>query len=438
MIINRSANLFTLLVALLIGSTSAMARADEAKIQLVDRIVAVINSEVITQHELGERLKIAMQQLSRRNIPLPPREILEKQLLERLITERLQLQFAKETGLRVDDTQLDKAMQRIAEQNKLSMEDFRAAIERDGSSYARFREEIRNEIILVRLREREVDNKTIVTDSEVDNFINTRTTQLGGEEEFNLEHILVRVPEQASPEQVQEKRARAEQALSAIKNNTNFAQVAASYSDAADAMQGGQIGWRTGNRLPALYVEALTKLHPGEHSAILRSPNGFHILKLIERRGKDTPLIVQQTHARHILVKTNETVSETDAKQRLAQIRERLDNGGNFAELARQYSEDGSATKGGDVGWLSPGDTVPEFERAMDALQPGQFSQPVHTPFGWHMIEVLERRQEDVGRERQRLTARKELRERKSDEGFEDWLRQLRDRTYVEIRLEEK
>lgn len=203
-------------------------------------------------------------------------------------------------------------------------------------------------------------------------------------------------------------------------------------------MQGGQLGWRTGSRLPALFVEALTKLQPGEYSGVLRSPNGFHILKLVERRGKDAPLIVEQTHARHVLVKTSETVSENDAKQRLAQIRERLDNGGNFTELARQYSEDGSATKGGDVGWISPGDTVPEFEREMDTLKPGQISQPVHTPFGWHIIEVLERRKEDVGRKRQRLTARKELRERKSDEEFEDWLRQLRDRTYVEIRLEEK
>jgi len=436
MTINRSVNL---LAAALLGLASAMAHAAEAKIQLVDRIVAVINSEVITQRQLDDRLKLAMQQLGRQKTPLPPREVLEKQLLERLITERVQLQFAKETGVRVDDTQLDKALQRIAEQNNLSLESFRAAVERDGVSFARFREEIRNEIILGRLREREVDNKTVVTDSEVDNFLNTRATQLGGEEEFNLAHILVRVPEQASPEQVQEKRGRAEQALSAIKNNANFAQVAAGFSDAPDAMQGGQLGWRAGSRLPTLFVEVLTKLPPGESSAILRSPNGFHILKLIERRGKDSPLIVQQTHPRHILIKTSETVSEADAKQRLAQIRERLDNSsGKFAELARQYSEDGSATKGGDLGWLSPGDTVPEFERAMDALKPGQISMPVHTPFGWHLIEVLERRQEDISKERQRLTARQELRARKADEEYEDWLRQLRDRAYVEIRQEEK
>lgn len=436
MTINRSVNL---LAAALLGLASAMAHAAEAKIQLVDRIVAVINSEVITQRQLDDRLKLAMQQLGRQKTPLPPREVLEKQLLERLITERVQLQFAKETGVRVDDTQLDKALQRIAEQNKLSLEAFRAAVERDGVSFARFREEIRNEIILGRLREREVDNKTVVTDSEVDNFLNTRATQLGGEEEFNLAHILVRVPEQASPEQVQEKRGRAEQALSAIKSNANFAQVAAGFSDAPDAMQGGQLGWRAGSRLPTMFMEALAKLNLGENSAILRSPNGFHILKLIERRGKDSPLIVQQTHPRHILIKTSETVSEADAKQRLTQIRERLDNNsGNFAEMARQYSEDGSATRGGDLGWLSPGDTVPEFERAMDALKPGQVSLPIHSPFGWHLIEVLARRQEDISKERQRLTARQELRARKADEEYEDWLRQLRDRAYVEIRQEEK
>ena len=438
MTINRSTNLVLTLGILLLGLTSLAAPAADAKIRLIDRIVAVINNEVITQRDLDDRLKLAMQQLSRQGTPLPPQEVLEKQLLERLITERVQLQFAKETGVRVDDAQLDGSLQRIAQQNKLSLEAFRTAVERDGVSFAQFREEIRNEILLSRLREREVDNKTVVTDSEIDNFLNTRATQLGGEEEFNLAHILVRVPEQASPEQLKERLGRTEQALSAIKSNANFAQVAASYSDAPDAMQGGMLGWRTSNRLPALFVETLMKLQPGEYSPILRSPNGFHILKLLERRGKDSPLMVQQTHARHILIKTSEAVSEADAKQRLMQIKERLDNNGNFGELARQYSEDGSATKGGDLGWLSQGDTVPEFEHAMDALKAGQISMPVHSPFGWHLIEVEERRQQDVGKERQRLTARQELRARKSDEAYEDWLRQLRDRAYVEYRQDDK
>lgn len=427
-----------LLGGLLLTCLSTAAFAAGTAPRLLGRIVAVVNNDVITQYDLDDRIKLATQQLARQGTPPPPREVLEKQLLERLIVDRVQLQYAKETGVRIDDAQLDKTLQRIAQQNNLSLEAFRANLEKDGVGFAQFREEIRNEIILERLREREVDNKTSVTDSEIDNYLNTRATQLGGAEEFNLAHILIRVPEQASPEQVKEKRARAEQALNALQARANFGQIAATYSDAPDAMQGGQLGWRTGSRLPTLFTEAINELHPGGHTAILRSPNGFHILKLLDRRGKDSPLIVQQTHARHILIKTNESVSETDAKQRLIQVKERLDNGGNFAELARQYSEDGSAPKGGDLGWLSPGVTVPEFERAMDELKPGQISQPIHSPFGWHLIEVLERRQEDVSKERQRLMARQELRARKVDEGFESWLRQLRDQAYVEYRLEEK
>lgn len=428
----------TLLLGGLLLLGTNLATAAPISISLVDRIVAVVNNDVITQYELDDKLRTAMQQLKRQGTPPPPRDLLEKQLLERLITERIQLQFAKDTGVRVDNNQLDRTLQRIAEQNGMSLMKFRAALEQDGTPFSQFREEIRNEILIERLREREVDNKTVVTDGEIDNFLSTRVTQLGGEEEFNLAHILIRVPEQASPEQLKEKRKRAELAAKALAEKANFGQVAATYSDAPDAMQGGQLGWRTGNRMPALFAEELKTLQPGENSAILRSPNGFHIIHLNDRRGKDTPLIVQQTHARHILVKTNETVSEDDAKQRLTSIKERLDNGGNFAELARQYSEDGSAAKGGDLGWLSPGDTVPDFERVMNSLKPGELSAPTRSPFGWHLIEVLERRQEDVGKERQRMMARQEIRARKADEAYEDWLRQLRDRAYVEYRLEEK
>ncbi|MBS4095755.1 MAG: peptidylprolyl isomerase, partial [Sulfuricella sp.] len=341
-----------LLSGLLLLGTNCVGAAPSAP-ALLDRIVAVVNNDVITQFELNDKLRNTLQQLKRQGTPLPPAELLEKQLLERLITERIQLQFAKETGMRVDDGQLDRTLQRIAEQNGMSVAKFRVVLEKDGTTFAQFREEVRNEILIDRLREREVDNKVVVTDGEVDNFLGTRVTQLGGEEEFNLAHILVRVPEQASPEQVKEKRSRAELAAKALAENANFGQIAATYSDAPDAMQGGQLGWRTGNRLPTIFTDELKTLRPGENSAILRSPNGFHILRLIDRRGKDTPLIVEQTHARHILVKTNEAVSENDAKLRLTSVKERLDNGGNFAELARQYSEDGSASKGGDLGWLS-------------------------------------------------------------------------------------
>jgi len=406
-------------------------------VRLVSRIVAVVNNEVITQFELNDRMRIVMQQLKKRGTPLPPQDVLEKQMLERIITDRVQLQLAKETGIRVDDLQLDKTLQRVAQENNLTVETFRGTLEKDGVSFAKFREEIRDEIILGRLREREVENRITVSDGEVESFLNSRAAQTGGEDEFNLAQILVRVPEQASPEQIQSKRAYAEKAWSELKK-VDFAQVAASYSDAPDALQGGVLGWRAASRLPTLFLETVNGLKPGEISAVLRSPNGFHILKLIDKRSKGGVLIVQKTHARHILIKTSEIVSETDAKNRIIQLKERVDNGANFAELARLHSEDGSASKGGDLGWLSPGETVPEFERAMDALKPGEISVPVKSPFGWHLIQVLERRSEDVSKERQTLMARQEIRARKADEAYENWLRQLRDQAFVEYRLEDK
>jgi peptidyl-prolyl cis-trans isomerase SurA len=401
----------------------------------VDHIVAVVNEDVITRFELDDRLSRVTRQLERQKIPLPPRNVLERQLLERLVVERTQLQYAAQTGMRVDDAQLDNAIQRIAQENKLSVEAFRAALEKDGVNFSKFREEIRNEIILTRLREREVDNKIVVSDGEIDNFLSNQTAQPGQNDEYNLAHILITVPEQASPEQIQMKRARAEKVLAQLSEGADFGQLAATYSDAQDAMQGGIVGWRSAGQLPGLFLDTVAAMQPGTVSPILHSPNGFHILKLLDKRGKDVTLVVEQTHARHILVKTNEVVSESDARNRLMQLKERIDNGANFAELARLHSDDGSAAKGGDLGWLSPGDTVPEFEKAMNALKVGQLSAPVQSPFGWHLIQVLERRKQDVTKERLRMLARQAIRDRKSDENYQEWLRQLHDRAYVEYRL---
>ncbi len=405
---------------------------------VLDRIVAVVNNEVITRGDLDEHTRHVAAQLKQQGTPPPPREALERQTLERLIINRVQLQLAKETGLRVDDTELDRAIQRIAQENKLTLEGLRAALEKDGVSFSKFREDIRNEIILARLREREVDNRIVVTESEIDNFINTQQAQTERGEEFNLSHILVTVPENASPEQIQARRSRAEQALEQLRSGADFRQVAASFSDAPDALQGGTMGWRDAARLPALFLDALKTMQPGAASPLLRSANGFHILRLNDRRGSTVPVIIRQTRARHILIKTNELVPEAEARRRLVSLKERLDNKADFAELARQYSEDASNTKGGDLGWLSPGDTVPEFERAMNALNPGGISEPVQTPFGWHLIQVLERRNEDMSRERLRLEARRALRARKSDESYQEWLRQQRDLAYIEYRLEER
>lgn len=404
----------------------------------IDRIVAVVNDEVITRLDLEEHTRLAMRQLQQQGTPPPPVPALEKQILDRMIADRVQLQFARETGLRIDDAELERALGRIAQENKLSMAEMRATIEKSGTPFAKFREDIRNEIIMARLREREVDNKIVITDSEIDNFINTQQTQEGKSDEYNLSHILVVVPEKASPEQIQQRQSRAEEALAQLKGGADFRQVAAAFSEAPDALQGGLMGWRESSRLPALFVDALKAIRVGELSPVLRSANGFHILKLNDKRGTASPVIVQQTRARHILIKTNELVSENDARNRLNTLKERLENKADFAELARVHSEDSSAAKGGDLGWLSPGDTVPEFERAMNALKPGEISAPVRSPFGWHLIQVLERRNEDMSNERQRLAARQALRARKSDEAYQEWVRQLRDRAFIDSRLEEK
>jgi peptidyl-prolyl cis-trans isomerase SurA len=423
--------------AFILGVSAASAQAPR-KIITIDRIVAVINNEVITRNALEERTTFALRQLRQQGTPPPARAVLEKQLLERLITDRVQLDVAKQTGLSVDDVELERAIGRIAEENKLSFPQLRAAIEKDGIPFDRFREDIRNEIILARLREREVSNKIVVTESEIDNFINTQQAQVGGNDEYNLSHILVVVPEQASPEQIQLRQARAEQALAQLRGGGDFRQVAATFSEAPDALQGGGMGWRESSRLPTIFVDALKVMRVGETSALLRSANGFHILRLNDQRGSQTPIIVQQTHARHILIKTNELISENDARSRLTNLKERLDNKADFAELARVHSEDTSASRGGDLGWISPGDTVPEFERAMTALKPGEISAPVRSPFGWHLIQVLERRNEDMSKERLRLTARQALRERKSDEAYQEWVRQLRDQAFIDIRLDER
>jgi len=409
-----------------------------SRVVLLDRIVAVVNDQVITRRDLDERITVVLTQLRQQGTPLPSREVLEKQVLERMIFNQVQLQYAKETGLRIDDATLEKTLSRIAEDSKLTPAQLRAALERDGISFTKFREDIREEITMARLREREVDNKITIADSEIDTFLSTRQIQEGKTDEYHLSHILVSVPEQASPERLQERRARAEQALAQLRGGADFRQVAASFSDAPDAVQGGAFGWREITRLPAIFAEAVKDLKAGEVSGVLRSPNGFHIVRVNERRGQSAPLIVSQTRARHILIKTSELVAESEAKDRAVKLKERLDNNADFAELARLQSEDASAARGGELGWLSPGDTVPEFEKAMNTLRPGQISEPVRSPFGWHLIQVLERRNQDVSQQQLRLRARQALREQKADEAHQEFVRQLRDRSFVEYRLEEK
>ncbi|TMH90665.1 MAG: molecular chaperone SurA [Betaproteobacteria bacterium] len=413
-------------------------QAAPAHIDLIDRIVAVVNKEVITQYELTERMNRMQKELERRGTTLPARAEIERQVLERLIIEKVQLQYARETGVRVDDLELDRTVSRVAEGNKLSLTEFRQTLERDSIRFDAFREELRNEILMNRLRDREVTGKITVSEGEIENLLLEQSERKDTATEYNIEHILVRVPEQATPEQLESRRARAEEVVRRLRDGADFARLAATYSDAPDALQGGVMGWRSQQRLPELYVEALAGLKPGDISNVFRSAAGFHVLKLLELRGAGAPLLVEQAHVRHILVRTNDLVSEDEAKRKLLSLRERIVNGVNFAELARLNSDDGSASRGGDLGWIYPGDTVPEFERAFAELKPMDVSQPVKTPFGWHLIQVLERRTADMSSERRRIEARKAILDRKGDEAYQEWLRQLRDRAYIEIRVEER
>lgn len=416
--------------------------AATSPVRAVDSIIVVVNDEVITRQELNERMRTVERRMANQGVAMPPRAELEKQLLERMIVDRAQMQLAKEVGIRIDDVLLDRAIGRIAEQNKMSLQDFRNQLERDGTPFPRFREEIREEITMQRLREREVDNKIQISESEIDNYLGAD----GGaaQQEMNLAQILVRIPENASAEQIAQRRKRAEAALQQLKAGSDFIKVAATYSDANEALKGGELGWRSQDRLPQLFLDAVAPLKQGEVSAIVQSANGFHILKMVGKRTASivkagAAAAVQQTHARHILIKVTATVSAADARRKLTELKQRLDNkAAKFDDLAKAFSNDLSAAKGGDLGWIYPGDTVPEFERAMDALQPGQVSEPIESPFGYHLILVDERKMADVSQERQRMAARQALRERKAEEAAQDWLRQLRDRAYVEYRTEEK
>jgi len=440
---------FQLILILALGltlPTYAQEKSSSSRVQpeLVDAIVAVVNSDVITLKELNDRIKVIEQRMTRQNMQIPPRDMLRKQVIERMILNRAQLQQARELGIRIDDLVLDRSVSRIAEQNNVTVQTLRDQLERDGVSFARFREEIREEITLQRVREREVDNKLQISESEIDNFLSsTASRNVETQQELNISQILVRVPENASAQQVADRKKRAEQAVEQLKSGGEFAKVAASFSDAGDALTGGELGWRSPSRLPQLFVEAVDKLSDGQIAPIVRSANGFHVLKLVGRRsvGGAKPgaaSLVQQTRARHILIKVNQIVSASEARRKLVELKSRLDNdAAKFEDLARLYSNDGSASKGGDLGWIYPGDTVPEFERAMNSLKPGEVSQPIESPFGYHLIEVLERKTEELSRERQRLVARQALREQKLEEAYEDWLRQLRDRAYVEYRLED-
>lgn len=426
-----------IVVALEASTSTALFAAEKPPIEKMDRIIAVVDQSVITERELLTRMESVKAQMVKKGVELPPDDVLQKQILERLIVDSLQLQLAAQTGIKVDDAQLDKTIERIAEQNNLTLPAFKKALEEDGTQFYKFREDIRNDIILARLRERDVDNKVNISEAEIDNYLSTQEKE-GDLDEFNLSQILIRLPEDSSPEDIQKARARTEQIIKALSEGMSFEKASANYSDAPNALDGGSLGWRSGQQMPAQFLELAKTLQVGGVSRPIRSGNGVHILKLNDRRAGASTLIVEQTHVRHILLKPNEVLSDKEAKQKIEGIKERIDHGTPFQDMARQYSDDGSASNGGDLGWINPGDTVPVFEKTMAELAVNEVSAPIRSQFGWHLLQVLERRKQDMSKESKRLKARQEIRARKAEESYNEWIHELRDKAFVELRLEDK
>lgn len=401
-----------------------------------DRIVAVVNDEAVTATQLRDAMNRVVGQLRRQGVELPPREVLEDQVLERLVLERAQLQLARESGITVDEGTMQRAITRIGDNAGLSESELREALRRDGLTWERFREDLRKEILITRLREREVDSRIVVTEAEIDNYLANAPEPQESERELLVAHILLRVAEDAGEDEIAVAQRTAADILERHAAGEAFQQLAIEFSDAPDARDGGVIGWRQPERLPALFAEAVEGLARGDVSEVLRSAAGLHIVKLVDTRGGPEGDQVEQTRARHILMRTTEVLPDAEVRARLEGLRERIVVGSeSFEDLAKVHSDDLSAARGGDLGWILPGDTVPEFERAMDALAPGEVSEPVRSPFGWHLIKVVERRVQDVSDDRRRAQARNELRKRKSDEAYESWLRELRDTAYIDIRL---
>ncbi len=441
----------------------------------VDGIAAVVDKDVITFRELQVAVAQSRRDLAQQNIQAPDEPVLQRQVLQRLIRERLENAEAARMGIRVNDQQIDQAIATIAQRNRLSVEQMRKEIEASGTNWAEYRQVLRRDVMLDRMRQRAVDNTIIISDNEVDAFLKEQQarrdagaqprapqqTAGGPPAMLALGQILVRVPENSAPAEVAALRKRADDILARLRAGEDFAALAAAASDGPEALQGGAMGARAADGWPDLFLDATANVAAGQVSDIVQSGNGFHILKVLDRQGGSAappqaqagvnglgaagpggqqasgPMPVTQTHARHILIRTSAVLSDEQARTRLEQLRQRILEGGeSFADMARRYSNDASAPQGGDLGWLNPGETVPAFEQAMDALQDGAISQPIESPFGWHLIQVQERRTQDMADQFQRMQARQALFERRAGPAFEEWLDQLRDRAYIDNRLE--
>lgn len=418
-------------------SVSTLPSAQGAARQ-ADFIVAVVNSEPITNHDVTVELQRMQQQYVQQRQTLPDTRELTRQVLERLINEKAQLQLARETGIKVDEPSVDQAEQSVALQNQLSVAELHRRIAQDGVDPKQFREQLRNQLLLTRLREREVEPRVRISDLEVEQYLQEQlaASNVSANQLINIAQLLVAVPENASETQVAALQAKAQRALERARAGEDFTALARELSDAADRASGGQLGLRPADRYPTLFLDAIRSLAVGGISELVRSGAGFHVLKLVEKRNAGLPpMTITQSHARHILLRPNAQLSEAAARDKLNDFRRRIQTGQtDFATLARENSQDGSAEQGGDLGWAYPGQFVPEFEAVMNRLAPGQISEPLISRFGVHLIQLLERRNTTLGEREQREMVRNMLREKKLDEAYANWARDVRARAYVEMR----
>ena len=406
-----------------------------ANLEELDSIVAVVNKDVIVRSELDREIVLALPEMREKGAEMPARAELEHKVLERMIEKRLQMQEAQRVGIKVEDGALTQAMEGIAQRNNLTLEELQTALGASGIRFEDFREDTRSQMIMSQLQAREVIKNITVTDPEIKRFLARESDSLIERTDVRLSHILVAVPETASGEEQEQARKKAQAIVAKLRAGADFGQVARAESQGQQTQEGGDLGWFAMADVPSLAQEVSRSLAKGEVSNPLRSPSGFHIIQVTDIKGSG-PAVISQTKARHILIRTNEVVSDDDARIRLEQLRMRLVGGDDFANLARANSDDtGSALKGGDLGWLSPGDTVPQFEAAMNELAPNQISPPFKSSFGWHIVQVQERRSQDTTEELMQLKAKQKLRERKADEAVKQWLRKLRDEAYIEDRL---
>lgn len=407
--------------------------------EYIDSIVAVVEDDVILDSELRTEIAKISHQLQSAGTMLPPDFVLRKQVLERLIIDKLQRQMAERSGIKLSEEMLNGAVTDIARRNNMGLEEFKQELQRQGMDYQKFVENVRNEIIINQLRAREIGERVKVTDKEVEHYLETQGGASGEvNAQYRLGHILISVPSGAQAAKIQKARQKAEMIVAELHNGHDFEQTAMNYSDDDQALKGGDLGWRSLGQIPTLFSDSIKTMAKGDVAGPIRSPSGFHIIKLLDMKGKAGPTgehSVTQSHARHILIKTNELVDDNEAKKRLRDLKDRIAQGADFAELARAHSDDkASALKGGDLGWVAPGALVPPFEEAMNELALKQLSEPVQTQFGWHLIQVLERRSRDDSGEFKKQQAMEEIRKRKVEEETELWLRRLRDEAYVEIR----